>query len=117
MRRREFIIGGATTTIWPPAVLAQHSPPTVGFLSSRSPIESKELVAAFNEGLKGAGFVDGQNVRVEYRWAEGEYNRLPGLASDLVNDKVTALVAVGNTPTAFAARDATKDIPIVFVVG
>jgi putative tryptophan/tyrosine transport system substrate-binding protein len=117
MRRREFIIGAAVTTIWPPGAIAQHSPPVVGFLSSRSPIESKELVAAFNDGLKDAGFTDGQNVRVEYRWAEGAYNRLPGLASDFVNEKVTAIVTVGNTPTAHAARDATKDIPIIFVVG
>jgi len=117
MRRREFIVAAAVTTIWPATGLAQHRPPVVGFLSSRSPIESKKLVAAFNRGLNDAGFTDGQNVRVEYRWAEGAYNRLPGLASDLVNENVTAIVAVGNTPAAHAARDATKEIPIVFVVG
>ena len=118
MRRREFIIGVGVATSWSRAVFAQRAAaPMVGFLSSRSPIESKELVAAFKDGLRDYGLIEGQNVRIEYRWAEGVYNRLPHLASDLVNQGVAAIAAVGNTPAAIAARDATNGIPIVFVVG
>ena len=118
MKRREFVTALGMAATWPFAARAQHiATPVVGFLSSRSSIESKELVAAFNDGLKEAGFIEGQNIRVEYRWAEGVYNRLPGLASELVSQKVTAIAAVGNTPAAYSARNATSEIPIVFVVG
>ena len=91
--------------------------PVIGFLSARSPVESTQLVAAFHDGLKGNGFVENQNLRIEYRWAEGQIDRLVQLASDLVNRQVTAIVAVGNTPSAYAAKAATTIIPIVFVVG
>jgi putative ABC transport system substrate-binding protein len=95
----------------------QPALPVIGFLSSRSSVESTQLVAAFREGLKGNGFVENKSVRIEYRWAEGQYDRLALLASDLVNRKVAAIAAVGNTPSAYAAKTATTIIPVVFVVG
>jgi len=119
MRRREFItlIGGAAA-VWPLSVRAQQLPvPVIGFLSSRSPVESTQLVAAFRDGLKDNGFVEDQSVRIEYRWAEGQYDRLARLASDLVRRNVAAIAAVGNTPSAYAARTATTNIPVVFVIG
>jgi putative ABC transport system substrate-binding protein len=119
MRRRDFLgaVAGATA-VWPLTARAQQSAmPVIGFLSSRSPVESAQLVAAFRDGLKGNGFVEDQSVRIEYRWAEGRYDRLAGLASDLVDRNVAAIAAVGNTPSAYAARTATTTIPVVFVIG
>jgi putative ABC transport system substrate-binding protein len=117
MRRREFItlLGGVAA--WPFAARAQQPMPVIGFLSSRSLVESAHLVAAFREGLRENGFIEGQNLRIEYRWAEGQYDRLPRLASDLVERKVVAIATAGNTPSAYAARAATTLIPIVFVIG
>ena len=96
MRRRQFIVllgGGA---VWPVLGQAQQpTVPTIGFMSGRSPDESKHLVAAFHQGLGEAGFVAGKNVAVEYRWALGQYDRLPALAADLVKRDVAVLVAVG----------------------
>ena len=89
--------------------------PVIGFLSSRSPGEAATLVAAFHQGLGETGYVEGQNLAIEYRWAEGRYDRLPGLASDLVGRKVDVIVATGGTPSALAAKSATSTIPIVFV--
>jgi putative ABC transport system substrate-binding protein len=119
MRRRDFIkIIAGSATAWPLSARAQQpAMPVIGFLSSRSPVESAQLVAAFLDGLKRNGFVEGQNVRIEYRWAEGQYDRLARLASDLVNRNVAAIAAVGNTPSAYAARAATTSIPVVFVMG
>jgi len=119
MRRRDFIkIIAGSATAWPLSARAQQpAMPVIGFLSSRSPVESAQLVAAFLDGLKRNGFVEGQNVRIEYRWAEGQYDRLARLASDLVNRNVAAIAAVGNTPSAYAARTATTTIPVVFVIG
>jgi putative ABC transport system substrate-binding protein len=117
--RREFIfaLGGATVS-WPLATFAQQSAmPVVGFLSTRSPSESTLLVAAFREGLKDSGYIENQNVRIEYRWAEGQYDRLAGLASDLIVRQVAAIATAGNTPSARAAKAATTTIPVVFVVG
>jgi putative ABC transport system substrate-binding protein len=119
MRRRDLIamIGGAVAA-WPLAARAQHAPgPVIGFLSSRSPGESAHLVTAFREGLKDNGYVEDQNVRIEYRWADGHYDRLAGLASDLIGQQVAAIAAVGNTPSTRAAKAVTASIPIVFVVG
>jgi putative tryptophan/tyrosine transport system substrate-binding protein len=120
MRRREFItLLGTTVAAWPFGAEGQQpAMPVIGFLSSRSPDESKHLVAAFREGLqKSGGYVEGQNVAIEYRWAEGHYDRLPAYAADLVHEKVTVLVTVGGEPSTMAAKAATSTIPIIFTFG
>jgi ABC-type uncharacterized transport system substrate-binding protein len=119
MRRREFIsvIGGVAAT-WPLGARAQQPVlPVVGFLNSASPLPWENYVAGFRAGLKEAGFVDGQNVTIEFRWAEGHYDRLPGMAADLVRRKVAVLVATGGAPSVVAAKAATSTIPIVFTSG
>jgi putative ABC transport system substrate-binding protein len=118
MRRREFlgVIGGGLAA-WPRAARAQQPVPVIGYLSSRSPAETAALVAAFRKGLGEAGFVEGQNVAIEYRWAEGQYDRLPEMAADLVRRGVAVLVTTGGEPSALAAKAATSKIPIVFTVG
>ena len=119
MRRREFIaaLGGAAA-VWPAVARAQQSDmPVVGFLSSRSPDEAAAHTAAFRGGLSEAGFVEGQNVAIIFRWANGHYERLPSLARELVDLRVSAIAAGGGEPSARAARDATTSIPVVFVIG
>ena len=115
MRRRDFIAGLGFSAVVPSSARAQQtSIPFVGFLSSRSPAESESVVAAFRKGLAEAGFVIGQNVAVEYRWAEGRYDRLPALAAELVGMRVAAIFAAGGPPSALAAKGATSTIPIIF---
>ena len=116
MRRREFIslLGGAAAA-WPLAARAQQR--VVGFMSGRAPDNSAHLVAAFLQGLAETGFVEGQNIAIEFRWADGDYDRLPALAADLVNRRVAVLVAVGGDVSAVVASKATKTIPVVFGMG
>ena len=119
MRRREFIrcLGGAAVA-WPLAARAQQpTMPVIGFLSARSPNESVVHIAAFRRGLSETGYVEGQNVTIMSRWAEGHYEHLPALASELVDLRVTVMVAVGGSPSALAAKIATATIPIVFLNG
>ena len=114
MKRREFIMLVGGTAAWSRAALAQpQALPTIGLLSARAPDESAHLVDAFRRGLAETGAVEGRNVAVEYRWALGEYDRLPVLAAELVRRPVTALVTVGGENSSMAAKAATATIPIV----
>jgi putative ABC transport system substrate-binding protein len=116
MRRRDLIavIAGAAT--WPPTARAQQLP-VIGFLGVFSPAEATPLVDAFRQGLDEAGYADGHNVAIEYRWAEKHYDRLPALAADLVGRQVKVIAATGGGVSARAAKAATATIPIVFVAG
>jgi putative ABC transport system substrate-binding protein len=114
MRRRDFITFVTGAVSWPWAARAQQSIPVIGYLSSRSPRESEGVLSAFRQGLGEGGFTIGQNVAVEYRWAGGDYDRLPALAAELVGMKVAAILAAGGPPSALAAKKATSTIPVIF---
>lgn len=115
MRRREFLsVFGATAAAWPLAAAAQHQAmPVIGFLGSESPQRTAGLLRVFHQGLGEVGFVEGQNVTVEYRWAEGQNDRLPLLAADLARRGVSVIAVPATTPGALAANAATATIPIV----
>ena len=119
MRRREFILAlGGAVTAWPLTARAQQpTMPVIGFLSDASPGPYTPILAAFRQGLKETGFVEAQNVVIEYRWAEGQHDRLPSLVSDLVRREVAVIVCGGGNFSAPAAKAATTTIPIIFAMG
>lgn len=118
MQRREFmtLVGGAAAA-WPLAVRAQPTLPVIGVLESGSANSLTSLTAEFHSGLMKLGYVEGQNVRIEYRRADSQYDRLPALASDLIDQKVTLIVASGNFASPLSAKAATTTLPIVFLIG
>ena len=118
MNRREVIAAlGAVLACAPPSRAQQAAKPVIGVLSSRSLDDSVEMLAAFRQGLSEVGFFEHQNVAIEYRWADGQYERLPAFAADLVRRQVATILAVGSVPSPLAAKAATSTIPIVFVIG
>jgi putative tryptophan/tyrosine transport system substrate-binding protein len=117
VRRREFLTGVAAAAAARSSAAAQPASPTIGFLHSGSPEQNVARLGAFLKGLRDAGFVDGRNVRIEYRWAMGDSDALPGLAADLVRRNVALIATPGSTAAAVVAKSASPAIPVVFSVG
>jgi putative tryptophan/tyrosine transport system substrate-binding protein len=118
MRRRDLIwLIGGTAAAWPLLARAQATLPVVGYMSARSPEDTVQVLEAFLKGLSDGSFVNGQNVNIEYRWARGDYGRLPTLANELAQKGVAVLVATGGDASARAAKEATATIPVVFNTG
>jgi putative ABC transport system substrate-binding protein len=118
LRRREFVVMLANAAAWPLGARAQQSAmPVIGFLSGSSPESLVNAVAAFRAGLGESGYIEGRNVAMEFRWARGQYQRLPAMATDLAERQVAVIVAGGSIAAAFAAKAATATIPIVFSSG
>jgi len=118
VKRREFITLAGGAVAWPQVARAQQTAmPVIGFVSSLAHSDLGLVVPGFHEGLNAAGFIEGRNIAIEYRWAESDYQRLPALAADLVNRKVVVIAAISGTPAALAAKAATTTIPIVFAIG
>jgi putative ABC transport system substrate-binding protein len=118
VRRREFIAMLGSAAAWPLAARAQQpAMPVIGFMSARGPEDSAYLLEAFHRALAEDGFVEGQNVAIEFRWAHGQYDRLPAIAAELVSRRVNVITAVGGDPSPLAAKRATSTIPIVFGMG
>jgi putative ABC transport system substrate-binding protein len=116
MRRRDFITLAGGAVLWPAIARAQQVP-RIGYLSSQSSVESAAFTAVFLEGLGQTGYVEGKSVAIDYRWAEGKYDRLPAMASDLTRAPVNVIVATSGAAPALAAKRATDKIPIVFITG